>query len=121
MAEIHPIGHIAIDAGCREAEPLNLDLPDSGVYWIKTFYISKVLQRSGVGRAVMDMIETTATEAPLCARVLALDTLFKNSNHEWYARRGYRVIKVVQNFYQDPDPEGKIWDTKTVFMRRDIS
>ncbi|KAL1647472.1 hypothetical protein SLS58_002802 [Diplodia intermedia] len=128
-AEIHPIGHISIDRGNKEAEPLNLDLPDSGVYWIKTFYISNVLQNNGVGRAAMDMIETMATEAPLYARALALDTLFagkgpqprKMSNHEWYARRGYREIKVVQNYYQDPDPEGKIWDSETVFMRRDIS
>ncbi|OJD33314.1 acyl-n-acyltransferase [Diplodia corticola] len=139
MADIHPIGHISLDQGNSDAADLNLDLPDSGVYWIKNFYISNVLQSGGVGRAAMDMIEAMAVEEPLCAKTLALDTVHvddqvlnagfftaqglpqrKMSNHEWYRRRGYREIKVVQNFYREPDAEGNIWDIKTVFMRRDI-
>lgn len=36
-------------------------------------------------------------------------------------RRGYRVIKAVQNHYTETDSTGKAWDIKTVFMRRDVS
>lgn len=43
------------------------------------------------------------------------------TNQEWYARRGYRLAKTVQNYYQVPDKRGNIWDTKTVFMRKDIA
>ena len=42
-------------------------------------------------------------------------------NQEWYARRGYRLIKTAQDYYQDPDKNGKVWDTRTVFMRKDIA
>ncbi|KAJ5960483.1 uncharacterized protein N7479_007633 [Penicillium vulpinum] len=45
----------------------------------------------------------------------------QTTNEEWYARRGYRLIKTVQNYYQVLDKNGKIWDTKTVFMRKDIA
>ncbi|KAF4303914.1 acyl-n-acyltransferase [Botryosphaeria dothidea] len=138
MADIYPIGHISLDSGNPEARHLGLPLPDSGVYWIKTFYVSHVLQNKGVGRAAMDMIEAMAVEEPLCAKVLALDTVHKDdqirpeffeangqqprkmTNHEWYARRGYREIKVAQNYYTEPDSTGKVWDIKTVFMRRDV-
>lgn len=43
------------------------------------------------------------------------------ANEVWYARRGYLLIKTVQNYYNIEDKNGKYWDTKTVFMRKDIS
>ena len=43
------------------------------------------------------------------------------TNEEWYARRGYQVIKTVQDYYRVSDKNGKVWDTKTVFMRKDIA
>lgn len=43
------------------------------------------------------------------------------TNEEWYSRRGYRLIKTVQNYYEVADKYGKIWDIKTVFMRKDIA
>jgi hypothetical protein len=42
------------------------------------------------------------------------------SHKEWYARRGYRLIKTVQNYYHVGDKNGKVWDTKTVFMRKEF-
>lgn len=46
---------------------------------------------------------------------------FQTTNEEWYARRGYQLIKTVQNYYEVVDNNGKVWDTKTVFMRKDIA
>ncbi|KAJ5937661.1 hypothetical protein N7454_004003 [Penicillium verhagenii] len=42
-------------------------------------------------------------------------------NQDWYSRRGYRGIKIVQNFFDVRDRSGKKWDTKAIFMRKDIS
>lgn len=78
LQKIHPVGHITLDVDNAEASHLGLDLPDSGVYWIKTFYVSRVLQSKGVGRAAMDSIESIAVTEPICARTLALDTVHKD-------------------------------------------
>lgn len=43
------------------------------------------------------------------------------TNEEWYARRGYRLIKTIQNHYKPVAKNGSIWDIKTVFMRKDIA
>jgi hypothetical protein len=45
----------------------------------------------------------------------------QTTNEEWYSRRGYRLIKTMQNYYRVTDKNGKVWDTKTVFMRKDIA
>lgn len=45
----------------------------------------------------------------------------QTTNEEWYARRGYQLIKTVDDYYRDPDRNGKVWDTRTVFMRKDIA
>lgn len=96
MATIHPIGHISIDTGNPAAKHLDLDLPDSGVYWIKTFYVSHVLQSKGVGRAAMDMIETMAIKEPLFAKTLALDTVHKDDQikPEFFLENGQEPRKV---------------------------
>ncbi|PWY66774.1 hypothetical protein BO70DRAFT_324062 [Aspergillus heteromorphus CBS 117.55] len=133
----HPIGHISLDSVNSDVQDIDLDLPDEGVYWIKTFYVSRALQGQGVGRAAMDLVESMAVDEPLCATTLALDTRQKNTqieqekflsggqepggvtNEEWYARRGYRLIKVVANYYPPPPGYG-CQDNRTVFMRKDI-
>lgn len=96
MAVIYPIGHISLDSGNPEARHLGLPLPDTGVYWIKTFYVSHVLQNRGVGRAAMDMIEAMAVEEPLCAKVLALDTVHKDDQirPEFFEANGQQPRKV---------------------------
>ncbi|RSM19185.1 hypothetical protein CDV31_001861 [Fusarium ambrosium] len=132
---IHPVGHISLDDENVEAAHLGLDFPEKGVFWIKTFYVSKALQSKGIGRAAMDIAEAMAVNEPLCAKALALDTLHKDSankmaleetgqlpkttNHEWYERRGYRLIHKQHNHYWDA--HGEAPDMWTVFLRRDIT
>ncbi|KAJ5641499.1 hypothetical protein N7490_005499 [Penicillium lividum] len=133
-----PIGHISLDSESPESIYLNLDIQRAGVFWIKTFYVSRALQGQGIGRAAMDEVERMAIRDPLNAQTLMLDTIQRDDslrvefalatqgslpqvvNEDWYTRRGYRVIRTVQNYYIIEDRMGKIWDTKTVFMRKDI-
>lgn len=39
-------------------------------------------------------------------------------NEEWYTRQ---LIKTEQNHYKMTDKNGKVWGTKVVFMRKDVS
>ncbi|KAJ5291054.1 hypothetical protein N7478_000305 [Penicillium angulare] len=134
-----PIGHISLDSVNPDAKDNELDIPKVDSFWIKTFYVTQSLQSQGVGRAAMDEVEDMAVREPLNAKTLLLDTVEKDdqlreefaiisfggipkvANEVWYARRGYRLIKTVQNYYNIADKNGKYWDTKTVFMRKDIS
>ncbi|KGO42117.1 Acyl-CoA N-acyltransferase [Penicillium expansum] len=134
-----PIGHISLDSKNPDVEHIELDLPAVNIFWIKTFYIRRSIQGRGIGRAAMDEVEAMAVREPLLAKILMLDTVQKDDqkreefanvtyggipktiNQEWYARRGYRLIKTAQDYYQDPDKNGKVWDTRTVFMRKDIA
>ncbi|CAI7602629.1 unnamed protein product [Penicillium palitans] len=134
-----PIGHISLDSKNPEAEHVELNLPAENVFWIKTFYIRRSIQGQGIGRAAMDEVESMAVREPLLAKILMLDTVQKDdqkredfakvtyggipktTNEEWYARRGYRLIKTTNDYYRDPDRNGKVWDTRTVFMRKDIA
>ncbi|KAJ5622406.1 hypothetical protein N7528_005638 [Penicillium herquei] len=138
QAVVTPIGHISLDSVNPEAKDVELDIPSSGAFWIKTFYVIQCLQSQGIGRAAMDQVEDMAIREPLNAKTLLLDTVEKDDqmredfaiisygaipkvpNEVWYGRRGYRLIKTVLNFYNIHDKNGKLWDTKTVFMRKDI-
>lgn len=73
-----PVGHISLDSQNRAAENISLDLPSSGVLWIKTFYVRLSFQGVGAGRAAMDEVERMATQEPLNATVLALDTMHRD-------------------------------------------
>lgn len=73
----HPVGHVALDMRFPAAEKLDLGLPETGSIWIKTLYISNALQSSGLGRAGMDAIEAMATQSPICAKTLMLDSVCK--------------------------------------------
>jgi hypothetical protein len=53
--------------------------------------------------------------------ILEAANVSKIQSQDWYARRGYHVIRTVQNFYTILDRSGKSWDIKTVFMRKDIA
>ena len=77
-----------------EAAHLGLDFPETGVYWIKTFYVSKALQSKGIGRAAMDIAEAMAVNEPLCAKTLALDTLHKDSANEMALEETGQLPKV---------------------------
>lgn len=134
-----PVGHIAVDDSQPALLTYGFDIPVVGAFWIKSLYISYPLQSAGVGRAAMDAIEKLATEPPLSARHLLIDTLHREdqlneeialayhgavpkvANQDWYARRGYRLIGEILNHYNDgEDSEGKKWDLRTVLLRRDL-
>ncbi|KAJ5591841.1 uncharacterized protein N7459_002210 [Penicillium hispanicum] len=134
-----PVGHISLDNGNPDAAKIDLGLPTEGVFWIKTFYVSQSIQGQGIGRAAMDEVEDMATREPINAKILMLDTVQKDdqrrnehakanhggapkvTNEEWYSRRGYRLIKTVQNYYPVADEDSEARGTRAVFMRRDIS
>ncbi|KAJ5130545.1 uncharacterized protein N7515_006584 [Penicillium bovifimosum] len=133
-----PIGHISLDSKNPDAEHIDLDLPSDNVFWIKTFYVSRTIQGKGIGRAAMDEVEAMAVREPLLAKTLMLDTVHqddqkneefaratggapKMTNQEWYARRGYRLIKTVPGYYDVLDSKGEVWHIRTVFMRKDIA
>ncbi|GKZ35235.1 hypothetical protein AbraIFM66950_005829 [Aspergillus brasiliensis] len=138
-----PIGHISLDSENPDTnESIQLDdIPTShAYYWIKTFYVIQAVQSQNVGRAAMDQVEEMAVREPLNARSSLLDTVHaedqlreefaivtygrvpKVANQVWYARRGYRLIRIVPNHYKDiSDKNGKYWDTRTVVLRKDIA
>ncbi|KAI1619207.1 hypothetical protein EDD37DRAFT_655002 [Exophiala viscosa] len=105
---------------------------------VKLLPVGHIALGLGVGGAAMNIAERMATEEPLNARHLLLDTVdhddqsdkdfaianyggeFKIPTQAWYERRGYRLIGTVENLYQDPDPNGKIWPSRTVFLQKDI-
>lgn len=70
-----PIGHIGLDTQLPdEVETRKLDLPHSGVIWLRALYVSYALQRGGFGVATMSKVEQLATLEPLNASTMALDT-----------------------------------------------
>ncbi|CAG8077942.1 unnamed protein product [Penicillium salamii] len=151
-----PVGHISLDSENPDNEGVELDIPESNAFWIKTFYVIHAVQSQGVGRAAMDLVEEMAVREPLNAKTLLLDTVHKDDQLQedfavatygsvpkvrlsgldifmiithtlqsatqvWYARRGYRLIKTLPHHYKNiPDKNGKYWDMRTVFMRKDI-
>ncbi|KAJ4248469.1 hypothetical protein NW762_012806 [Fusarium torreyae] len=99
-----PIGHIALAKSNVDANSLKLNLPENDVCWIKTLYIAHALQGEGIGRAAMDIIEGMAAEAPLNAKTLALDTVFREDQlkEEWFLSQGQSPRKVSSpNIIQD--------------------
>ncbi|KAL3424901.1 hypothetical protein PVAG01_04182 [Phlyctema vagabunda] len=130
-----PVGHISLDPDPTDR---GLEVVEEGTYLISTFYISRALQGSGLGRAAMDIVEKMAVDEPLCAKVLTLDTVAndypkreerlkalgrpgaKLSNADWYARRGYTIYDYKDDHYWDTDPTGKRWGARAVFMKKHI-
>lgn len=74
----NPIGHISLDDEDPAAAALELKLATEGAYWIKCLYVSTSIHGGGVGRQAMDKVEAEATEPPLNAQYLILDTLHKD-------------------------------------------
>ncbi|KAJ5157665.1 Acyl-CoA N-acyltransferase [Penicillium canariense] len=136
--EFLPVGHISLDSKNPGVEKVGLDSSSPGLFWVKTFFVSGAFQSKGVGRAAMDEVESIAAKQPLLATTLMLDvipgedqtreefalatcgSIPKFTTEEWYLRRGYKPLKTVQNFYDVMDRNGKPWDMKTVFMKKDI-
>lgn len=109
------MGHVSLDMASPGLEHLNLDVPDTGVIWIKTLYVSNVLQSSGVGRAAMDALEKMATTEPFRATTLMLDTISKEDQARVdFATAFYgHVPKVSASpWYQLRSPEGSKGDLR---------
>ncbi|CAH0058318.1 unnamed protein product [Clonostachys solani] len=121
-AQFHPVGHISLDS----------ENPDAADFGVKAPLKDACF---GIARSAMDQVESQAVNEPLNARHLMLDTGFKedvkNPNlgplfygqippltpHEWYERRGYRVIQTVKDMYQ---LDGKDMGMRTVILQRDV-
>ncbi|KAK1256223.1 hypothetical protein MKX07_008482 [Trichoderma sp. CBMAI-0711] len=142
-ASFIPIGHIALDLFPDRNEQFKL--PQSTV-WIKSLYISWAIQAGGFGRSAMHHLERLATQPPLRATTIALDTLTKDfqatpenlaifnkirgaelpveqfrSNEDWYARQGYQVIEYITGLAKWRDREtGVEIDVPLVFMKKDL-
>lgn len=134
----NPIGHISLDEDDPSVADLGLKLAREGAYWIKCLYVSTSIHGGGIGRQAMNKVETEATEPPLNAQFLILDTLHKAEFQRedfvaayygaapkvipqlWYERRGYEVVGEAQDFYKEKDRNGIQWPMKTVFLQRTL-
>ncbi|KAF4496127.1 hypothetical protein FAGAP_7717 [Fusarium agapanthi] len=88
VAKFLPVGHVALDTHISNyAERLKLDFPKSGAYWVKSLYVSYTLQGLCIGGAAMNIAERVATEEPLNAEHLLLDTV----HHEDQADEDFAV------------------------------
>lgn len=134
-SQFSPIGHISLDSVNSSPE---LGDRSKGLYSINTFYISRALQSSGIGRAAMDEVEAMAQREPLNAKTLALLTVANDfperdeklkaqgkmrppiSLQDWYERRGYVVFKLDKKAWEEEDLEGKMWPFAAVFMRKQL-
>ena len=67
-----------MDSYNPDAKDLDLGLPSTDTFWIKTFYVLHCLQSKGVGRAAMDEVESLAAREPLNAKCLVLDTVHRD-------------------------------------------
>ena len=70
-----PVGHISLDSQNPGVETIGVTSSAPGMFWIKTFFVSRTVQSKGVGRAAMDEVEAMAGRAPLSAKTLVLDVI----------------------------------------------
>ncbi|CAG9954412.1 unnamed protein product [Clonostachys rosea f. rosea IK726] len=131
----HPVGHISLDSESPDAVAFGVKAPLKDAWWIKSLYVFLELRSFGIARSAMDQVESQAVNEPLNARHLMLDTGFKEdvknpslgplfygqipplTPHEWYERRGYRVIQIVKDMYK---LDGKDMGMRTVILQRDV-
>ncbi|KAI2473036.1 hypothetical protein F4781DRAFT_259651 [Annulohypoxylon bovei var. microspora] len=139
MAEFTPIGHVAV-AIHEPEEDVKLGLPPTGAVWIHGLYISRALHGGGFGAGTMSKIETLATQSPMNAKIMALDTLSKAmqtdpekrelmygeggipapsvTNEDWYVRLGYEVFKREDNVFVSLVKGGVSLPINLVYMRK---
>jgi GNAT superfamily N-acetyltransferase len=72
-----PVGHLSLGPVSAQNLDAGYVKMEEGLYWISNLYVSRALQGGGLGSAVLDTIESTATSEPLCAKVLALNAINK--------------------------------------------
>ncbi|KAK7754052.1 hypothetical protein SLS62_003898 [Diatrype stigma] len=89
-----PIGHVALDIHDPD-EDEKLGLPREGVAWLHQLYVSYALQGKGYGAAAMSQVEALAVNKPLNAKLLALDTIAKESQMDPVARKDFQARGVA--------------------------
>ncbi|OTB08196.1 hypothetical protein M426DRAFT_8002 [Hypoxylon sp. CI-4A] len=141
MVEFLPIGHVAVDIHPSE-EDVKLGLPPTGTVWIHALYISRALHGGGYGAGTMAKIEELATQEPMNAKIVALDTISREMqtdpdkreflygegrlpppivvNEDWYLGLGYEVIKREDNGYLSEPHNGVRLPMRIVYMKKPI-
>lgn len=136
----HPIGHIAITL--RPDWNKEYGLPDQGVCWIKSLYISYALQGRGLGGKAMRKLEATMRQPPINAIISALDTVPENwqmspdrhkfftvadqelpplpkiSNEAWYQRQGYVAFRTDPEALRERNLSGEMVTIPLVFYKK---
>jgi GNAT superfamily N-acetyltransferase len=116
--KFYPVGHISLDQINEKKGDFLLDLPEEGVYWIKTFYVSKALRNKGIGRAAMDLIESMAIDEPLCAKTLAIDTAQKDTQKRLYREKTGLELAVSRDSDNTKDRANTIKSTNQEWYER---
>lgn len=135
-----PVGHTALEHVTPE-EFASMALPPSTL-WVRSLYISWVLQRGGIGRSAMAVTERTAAAAPLFATAAALDTVKGEwqlgdammrmvydyagmrrpeklkSNEEWFGTQGYQDIETPGTYDWKDRKTGEFVSAPVVFMKK---
>lgn len=129
----NPIGHISLDT----VQPSEPSLEKPGLFWITTLYISRAIQKVGLGSAAMDAIEELGVKGPLAAKGFGLDTLAREMaidrelhkaaglevptivNQDWYERRGYKDVLFKKDGYTTIARDGTERTVDLVFMIKD--
>ncbi|KAI1102284.1 hypothetical protein F4804DRAFT_313593 [Jackrogersella minutella] len=142
MVDFIPIGHVAVDIHEPE-EDVRLGLPPTGTVWIHGLYISRALHGGGFGAGTMSKIETLATQPPMNAQRVALDTMAKDMqtepktrdllyrdegvpapavpNEDWYIRRGYELFNRADNVYATLGKRGTMFPLSIVYMKKPVA
>ncbi|KAI8959006.1 hypothetical protein F5Y11DRAFT_334428 [Daldinia sp. FL1419] len=142
MMEFVPIGHVALDIHEPE-EDIKLGLPATGTVWVHQLYVSRALHGGGYGAGAMSKIETLATQNPMNAKTVALDTLSKEmqtepeirdllygegriplpvvSNEDWYLSQGYEVLRREKGAYIWNPQEGVTVTMNLVYMKKSVA
>jgi len=76
------------------------DREEKGAAHIVTIDVVEGRRRSGVGKALMDAVETWATRQGL--RLIHLETAESNGGAQaFYQGRGYRKLETIEDYYAD--------------------
>ncbi|KAI1461290.1 hypothetical protein F4805DRAFT_277499 [Annulohypoxylon moriforme] len=140
MAEFTPIGHVAV-AIHEPEEDVKLGLPPTGTVWIHGLYISRALHGGGFGAGTMSKTEEIATHSPMNAKIVALDTVSRESqtepetreilygngrvpeprvpNEDWYVRLGYEVFRRGDHIFVTI-AKGERMPINVVYMRKPV-
>lgn len=136
-----PIGHVALDL--RPEENAHLKLTDEGIVWVAGLYISWALQSHGFGREAMGVVERIASQEPLNAKWIVLDTMPKDQQmksafiekvytaqgkpnpavptQDWYEKQGYEAFaRDVAMYKWENAITGETEDFDYLYLRKKL-